>query len=140
MSIKGKFPVVNGKTQFGLHLMLDAYESNEANLNDMSRVFRFLRDLPKRIGMHILALPMVFEAPDTGTGFDTGGYTGIVVIAESHISIHTFPQKGFFTMDVYSCSDFSEQVDEILSHTKETFGFGKHELQIVKRGLEFPMG
>ncbi len=139
MSTPSKFPVVNGKAQFGLHLMLDAYEGDKEKLNDMARVFRFLRDLPARIGMHTLMPPVVLEAQDTGTGFDTGGYTGVVIIAESHISIHTFPDKGFFTMDVYSCSDFASEVDEIMNYTKETFGFGKHELQIVKRGLEFPM-
>ena len=139
MSTPGKFPVVNGKAQFGLHLMLDAYEADKEKLNDMARVFRFLRDLPARIGMHTLMPPVVLEATDTGTGFDTGGYTGVVIIAESHISIHTFPDKGFFTMDVYSCSDFESQIEEIMAYTKETFGFGKHELQIVKRGLEFPM-
>lgn len=106
MSTPGKFPVVNGKAQFGLHLMLDAYEGDKEKLNDMARVFRFLRDLPPRIGMHILMPPVVLEASDMGTGFDTGGYTGVVIIAESHISIHTFPGKGFFTMDVYSCSNF----------------------------------
>jgi S-adenosylmethionine decarboxylase len=139
MSTPGKFPVVNGTAQFGLHLMLDAYEADHDKLSDMARVFRFLRDLPPRIGMNALTPPMVLEATDTGTGFDTGGYTGVVIIAESHISIHTFPDKDFFTMDVYSCSDFADQVDEIMAYTKETFGFGKHELQIVKRGLEFPM-
>lgn len=139
MSTPGKFPVVNGKAQFGLHLMLDAYEADKEKLNEMARVFRFLRDLPPRIGMNTLMPPVVLEALDTGTGFDTGGYTGMVVIAESHVSIHTFPDKRFFSMDVYSCSDFAEQIDEIMAYTKETFGFGKHELQIVKRGLEFPM-
>lgn len=139
MSIPSKFPVVNGKAQFGLHLMLDAYGADKEKLNDMARVFRFLRDLPPQIGMNALTPPIVLEAVDTGTGFDPGGYTGVVIIAESHISIHTFPDKGFFTMDVYSCSDFASEVDEIMNYTKETFGFGKHELQIVKRGLEFPM-
>ncbi|MCS7092405.1 MAG: S-adenosylmethionine decarboxylase, partial [Patescibacteria group bacterium] len=77
---------------FGMHLMLDAYGSNPEPLNDMRTVFRFLDELPAKIGMHKLAAPFVVDAKETATGKDPGGVTGFVLIAESHISIHTFPK------------------------------------------------
>lgn len=134
-----KFPIHDGVTTFGLHLMLDAYGANTEALGDMKRVFQFLHDLPDMIGMKKLGLPVVYNAEATETGFDPGGITGFVVIAESHIAIHTFADRGFFTMDVYSCSDFTDQIDTLLAHTKETFGMGEHELQVVKRGTKYPM-
>ena len=139
MSELKRFPVENGKTQFGMHFMLDAYEADRESLADMKKVFKFLFELPDLIGMHRLGLPHVVNADETASGFDPGGITGVTLIAESHISIHTFPERGFFTMDLYSCSNFNEEVPVIMEYAKKMFGFGKHELQIVKRGLEYPV-
>jgi len=124
---------------FGMHLMLDAYGANEEPLNDMRTVYRFLDVLPSKIGMHKLANPIVVDALPTNSGKDPGGVTGFVLIAESHISIHTFPRRKFFTLDLYSCNNFDQDVDTILSFIKETFGFEEKELRVVKRGLKYPM-
>lgn len=134
-----RFPNNGDTTQFGLHMMLDAYEADEEKLADMKRVFRFLYQLPDMIGMHRLGLPNVVNADETATGFDPGGITGITLIAESHISIHTFPKRGFFTMDLYSCSNFEQDIETILEFARTNFGFKDHELQVVKRGLKYPL-
>lgn len=133
------FPVQGDNTQqFGLHLMLDAYQADQEKLGDMKRIFGFLYALPDMIGMHRLGLPQVIDADQTASGFDPGGITGFTLIQESHISIHTFPKRGFFTMDLYSCSDFSDQVETILKFAEEQFGFQDHELQLVQRGTRYP--
>lgn len=133
-----QFEEIDNKTTFGLHFMLDAYESNREKLDDMKRVFTFLNTLPDIIGMHKLSTPIVINADETEAGKDPGGITGFVLIAESHISIHTFPKRGFFTMDLYSCNNFEEEVQKVMDYTQEMFGFGKHQLQVVKRGTEYP--
>lgn len=135
----GQFPIENDKTTFGLHLMLDAYESDVQKLDDMKLVFKFLNELPDVIGMHKLSAPIVVNADETDSGKDPGGITGFVLIAESHISIHTFVKRGFFTLDVYSCSNFEDQIPTLMDYIQKTFTFGKHSLQAVKRGLEYPM-
>jgi len=124
---------------FGMHLMLDAYGANPAPLDDMRTVYRFLDSLPGKIGMHKLMNPIVVDALPTDTGKDPGGVTGFVLIAESHISIHTFPRRKFFTLDLYSCNNFDKEVDTVLSFIQEVFGFTKKELRVVKRGLKYPM-
>lgn len=133
------FPVSKGKTTFGLHLMLDAYEVDPKLLGDMKRVFRFLNDLPEKIGMKKLTAPMVIDADASATGHDPGGITGTVIIAESHISIHTFANRGFFTMDLYSCTDFEEEISRVLEYTKKMFPYKEHELNIVTRGQKYPI-
>lgn len=137
----GKVSAKNKKntTNFGMHLMLDAYDADPESLNDMRIVFRFLDELPGKIGMHKLAAPFVVDAKETNTGKDPGGVTGFVLIAESHISIHTFPKRGFFTLDLYSCNNFDKDVDQVLQVIKETFGYKRKELRIVKRGLRYPL-
>lgn len=133
------FPENNSETTFGMHLMLDAYESDPVRLDDMKLVFKFLDTAPEVVGMHKISSPIVVNADESAKGKDPGGITGFVLIAESHISIHTFPKRGFFTLDVYSCNNFEDQVDKLMAYIKETFGYGEHELQIVRRGLKYPV-
>lgn len=42
-------------------------------------------------------------------GKDPGGFSGFVIIQESHISIHTFAKRGFATVDLYSCKNFEPE-------------------------------
>lgn len=135
-----QFPVKNSKTTFGMHLMLDAYKVPKKPLDHMKLIYKFLFELPGVIGMTKLMNPMVVDADlSVKTDKDPGGISGFVMINESHVAVHTFPDKGFLTMDVYSCNNFESEVDKLMKYTKKTFPFKQHELQVVKRGLEFPM-
>ncbi|MEO8580959.1 MAG: S-adenosylmethionine decarboxylase [Patescibacteria group bacterium] len=140
MNILSKaFPTEGGQTTFGLHLMLDAYGVDPSKLSDMKLIFKYLNDLPKIIDMKKLTTPYVVDCDATESGKDPGGISGFVMIAESHISIHTFAKRGFFTMDCYSCNNFEEEVEELLAYTKQIFPYTDSELQVVKRGLKYPV-
>jgi len=130
---------LGGKSQspFGMHMMLDAYDAPFKQLDDMKIVYKFLYNLPDMIGMSRLTTPMVVNAEESATGKDPGGISGFVMINESHISIHTFAKKGFFTFDLYSCNEFNDQVETILKYIKKNFPYRREELQIVKRGLKY---
>lgn len=134
-----QFPIEGNQTTFGLHLMLDAYNVDPEKLADMKRVFAYLNDLPGIISMKKLTTPYVVDADATASGKDPGGISGFVMIAESHISIHTFANKGFFTMDCYSCNDFEQEIDALLEYTKKIFPYTESELNVVKRGLKYPI-
>ncbi len=117
----------------GPHLMLDCYECEENPLNSMDKVYEFLDKLPSEVGMHKLTRPYVFHYKDCEK--IEQGITGFVIIAESHISIHTYPNKKYFTMDVYSCKSFD--VDKVIKMARDFFGVGKLEKQFVERGMLF---
>ena len=121
---------------FGIHLTLDGYGVSETKLFDMKRVFKVLDDLPYMLNMKKLTTPYVVDAPPV-TPKDQGGISGFVMIAESHISIHTFPDKGFLTADVYSCKAFD--TEKALEFFKKNFDLQDMEVNIIKRGLKFPM-
>lgn len=121
---------------FGEHLMIDGYGGSCEKLNDKGLVFNLLNELPEKIGMHKLAEPVVYFAPDNNKK-DPGGWSGFVVIAESHISIHTFPTKGFISADVYSCKNGLD-IDFIINSFKEAFDLKKIEQNFIERGLEYP--
>lgn len=119
---------------FGLHLTIDAYGGSEEKLYDMRHVFAVLDKLPAHLGMHKIITPYVIDAPAT-TSKDQGGISGFVMIAESHISIHTFPDKGFLTADVYSCRAFD--VEKTVQYFKKAFDLQEVELQVIRRGMRF---
>lgn len=122
---------------FGEHLMIDGYGGDFNKLNDKDLVCRILDQLPKEIGMVKLSEPVVYFAPDNNKN-DPGGWSGIVVIEESHISIHTFPKKGFLSADVYSCKNGMDK-DFIINYFKQTFNLQETETNFVKRGTKYPV-
>ena len=75
---------------FGVHLTLDGYGGCQHLLGDGKHVLACLNELPERLGMHKIAEPSLVEMGDLSPK-DPGGVSGFVMIAESHISIHTFP-------------------------------------------------
>ena len=123
--------------QFGEHLMIDGYGGNALLLDNQEVVTRVLKELPERLEMHTLTEPAVVSAPDNGIK-DPGGWSGFVIIAESHISIHTFPKRGFVSADVYTCRNGMD-VATITAYFKETFKLADIETNFVKRGTRYPM-
>lgn len=122
---------------FGEHLTLDCYGGDPEKLNDRDIVQRILDELPNILGMNKLAEPQVYFAPDT-FGKDPGGWSGFVVVAESHISIHTFPARKFLSADVYSCKSGMECL-AIENYFKEKFGIQEIETNFIKRGTKYPV-
>lgn len=120
---------------FGKHLTLDAYNCDYTALNSMEEIFTFLDKLPEQIGMHKIITPYVIKCAGNDLK-DCGGISGFVMIAESHISIHTFPTKKYLTMDLYSCNLFDHQ--KVITIVKNTFKYQSLEKHILKRGLKFP--
>ena len=123
--------------QFGEHVTIDGYGGEPELLNDQKIVSFVLSDLPKKLGMKTLSVPMVISAPDNGMK-DPGGWSGFVIIAESHISIHTFPKRRFISADVYTCKN-SVDVQKIITYFTETFKLSDVETNLIKRGTKYPV-
>lgn len=123
-------------TNFGVHLTLDGYMGDAAKLNDFRLIYKILDKLPTKLGMHKLMPPYVVIAPANDKK-DPGGISGFVMIAESHISIHTFPGKKFVSIDVYTCQD-KLAAQRIINYFKQIFDLQEVETNIIKRGLKFP--
>jgi S-adenosylmethionine decarboxylase len=119
---------------FGPHLMLDGYGCDRARLQDLNLVYRILDELPARIGMTKIMPPYVFKY--SGLRPEDWGLSGFVLIAESHISIHTFPDKNFISVDIFSCKPFDSEF--AAGYFKRSFGMEKVECTVLDRGTEFP--
>lgn len=137
MPIRGVSMVYNEATMhFGEHLTIDGYRGEREKLNDKRLVLRCLQELPEKIGMRILGEPHVYPAPGND-GKDPGGWSGFVIIIESHISIHTFPDRRFVSIDVYSCKNGMD-TDFISNYFSQAFGLKDLEKNFIKRGTRYP--
>jgi len=128
---------VHGKTMnFGVHLTIDGYGGNPEKLNDGKLVFKCLDELPEKIGMQKIFGPEVLECGSFNEK-DSGGHSGFVMIAESHISCHTFPFRKFVSIDVYTCKNEMDK-DFVIDYFKKAFSLEEVEINYIERGTQFP--
>jgi len=126
-----------GGGHFGEHFMIDAYGGSREKLMDRELVQQCLSELPERLGMRKLAEPTVHWAAPNGIR-DPGGWSGVVLIMESHISIHTFPARRFASIDVYTCRN-GLPTAEIEAYFRAVFGFEELETNFFERGKKYPL-
>ena len=119
---------------FGPHLIIDLKNCNKEKLSDIDLVRDILTHLPEKIGMTRISEPQVFYYK--GDIPEDHGVTGTVVLAESHCSIHTFQDKGYCFVDIFSCKPFD--TDKALREIKETFKAKECDYQVILRGRDFP--
>jgi S-adenosylmethionine decarboxylase len=119
---------------FGPHLTLDLSKCNKDRLSNYSFIFKLLNELPEIIGMTKITQPYVF--PYSGLIPKDKGITGIVIIAESHISIHTFEEKDYAFIDIFSCKYFD--IEKTKQYFIDAFEAKTHIVNVIERGLDFP--
>jgi len=121
---------------FGPHLMLDLQKCDPNTLSDQSLVYDILCNLPTKVGMTKMTLPYVCKWMDK---FGTKeGISGFVMIAESHISIHTFPDQDYVFIDLFSCRGFD--IEKAITMLKNAFGAQVMHQNLVMRGPGFDRG
>jgi S-adenosylmethionine decarboxylase len=119
---------------YGPHLMLDLNDCDSAILDDLEACFRLLNELPEKIGMTKITQPYVFRY--CGSVPEDEGITGVTIIAESHISLHTYPKKNFVFVDIFSCKPFD--VEGARDHVVQFFQSKSPTIHIQERGVAFP--
>jgi S-adenosylmethionine decarboxylase len=123
--------------RFGLHLTLDGYRGTPARLADVEVVRVWLDQMPDMLGMVKLTRPCLVEV-GARNWKDPGGITGFVLIAQSHLSVHTFPRRRFVSADIFTCQDQLD-VDRIRQSLISTFGLGEIESHLIPRGVRYPL-
>jgi len=119
---------------FGPHLTFDLEDCPHDRLSNLDIHFKFLNELPELLGMTKITQPYVF--PYLGLVPEDKGITGVVIIAESHCSIHSFEMKGHSFIDIFSCKPFD--LDIVEPFIQELFQPAKLTKNLVQRGINFP--
>ena len=113
----------------GKHCILELYGCDGAKLDDESFLRTTITNAAQRAGATLLQL--------ITHRFDPQGVTGLALLAESHISIHTWPESGYAAVDVFTCGDHT--MPERACHVLRTaLGASDHKLTSFRR--ETPMG
>ncbi len=115
-----------------MHLAIDGYGATPSKLWDVGLFRRFLSDYPTALGMTKLCEPKVltYHAPNA----EDSGISGFVIIAESHISFHTFPNRQYVNIDVFSCRSFDSE--RAIRDVKDLLSLKEVRTWILDRGLE----
>lgn len=90
------FIVRDGKEYAGTHLIIDLWGAQR--LDDLELMENTLREAVEKAGATLLHIHLHHFTPN-------GGISGVAVLAESHISVHSWPERDFAAFDVFMCGD-----------------------------------
>ncbi len=112
-----------------VHLMIELYSCDRALLSNESLVRRVLNEYPGRIDMDKVSPVHLYDI-ETSNPLDAG-LSGFVVIAQSHVSLHAWPEYGEVDIDICSCKEFSQE--DAIAFAKEMFQSDDIETHFVIR-------
>jgi len=113
-----------------VHLMLELYGCDRHILSDESLVKSVLDEYPAHVEMEKVS-PVHLYQIETSNPLDAG-LSGFVVIAQSHISLHAWPEYGEVDIDICSCKEFSQE--DAIAFAKQMFQTDDVEAHFVVRG------
>lgn len=112
-----------------VHLMLELYKIEREILSNEPLMRRVLDEYPSRIGMEKVSPVHLYDI-ETSNPLDAG-LSGFVVIAQSHVSLHAWPEYGEVDIDICSCKEFSQE--DAIAFAKEIFRTDDVEAHFVVR-------
>ncbi len=110
----------------GRHLLLELFDCDLDAINNLEAVKQTLVEAARRAQATIV--DVVFHE------FNPFGISGVVVIAESHLSIHTWPEYRYAAVDIFSCGD-TLQPDVAAHYLVAQFGAERTSMVEMQRGL-----
>jgi S-adenosylmethionine decarboxylase len=85
------------RRSLGVEWVIDAEGCSPAALRDLSKIEGAIDQIVRALSLHPVETPLVHRFPGEG------GITALVLLAESHLTIHTFPELRAATLNVYCC-------------------------------------
>lgn len=110
----------------GKHLLIELQDCDREVLNDLGYLREALMEAAVECGATVLG--------ESFHPFNPQGVSGVVVIAESHLSIHTWPEYGYAAADIFTCGD-SVQPEKAAEVLIDRLGAKNHSVIEIQRGL-----
>lgn len=110
----------------GRHLLLELFDCDPEAINSLDIVKTAMVEAAKRAQATIV--DVVFHE------FNPHGVSGVVVIAESHLAIHTWPEYGYAAVDVFSCGD-TLQPEVAADYLVKQLGAKRASVVELRRGV-----
>ena len=120
---KDHFVIRDGVRFAGTHLILDLWGADR--LDDQDHIERALRQIVEKAKATLLHIHLHRFTPN-------GGISGVAVLAESHISVHTWPERGYAAFDVFMCGN--AQPERSVEVLRQMFSPGRVDVKTYLRG------
>ena len=117
-----------------MHITIDGFGGDREMLASVDMIRDLLDRYPGEIEMTKISQPQVWRY--VGDKPEDWGVSGFVLIAESHITIHTFVEHEQVWVDIFSCKAFD--ATKAVQDIKKAFGLRDVTTRILERGLEYP--
>lgn len=109
----------------GRHVIAELWGCDVETLNDLQVIERIMVSAALKAGAEVREVAFHKFVPH--------GVSGVVIISESHLTIHSFPEHGYASIDVYTCG---ERIDPNIACDYITFRLGA----VKRESIEFPRG
>lgn len=113
----------------GTHTILEMYDCPAEVIDDLELVRQAVRDAARAARSTLLH--------ESAHSFEPQGVTALGLLAESHISVHTWPELGYAAADVFTCGEHARPHDACESLVR-SLRAGRHEIKELARGVEAP--
>ncbi|HKK83282.1 MAG TPA: adenosylmethionine decarboxylase [Atribacterota bacterium] len=115
----------------GNHLLVELYECDSKKLNDLGKLEMVLKEAVRISGATALKASFHQFAPQ--------GVSGVIIIAESHFTIHTWPEYGYAALDIFTCGH-SVDSQKALDYIEKELNVKTVSVTEMRRGnIRFPM-
>jgi S-adenosylmethionine decarboxylase len=111
------------QNSLGIHLIADFWFGKK--IEDPKELKKILIEAAKKSGN----VPLKFSYHK----FNPHGLTGVLLLAESHIAFHSWPEFGYLAIDIFSCGK-NAKPEEALKYLKKVLKPNKIEVSVIKRG------
>ncbi|NLS44308.1 MAG: S-adenosylmethionine decarboxylase proenzyme [Firmicutes bacterium] len=110
----------------GCHILIEACDCDPGILNNIEAVKETMINAALQAGAEVCNVAFHKFSPQ--------GVSGVVVISESHLSVHTWPEFGYAAIDVFTCGDTVDPLTAV-EHIREKFKARRALVSEVKRGI-----
>ena len=110
----------------GKHLLLELKDCDKEVLNDLDFLKSLLLAAASEVGATVLG--------ESFHQFNPHGVSGVVIIAESHLFIHTWPELGYAAVDIFTCGN-SVQPEKAAQKLIRELGAKSHSILEIQRGI-----
>ena len=110
---------------YGRHVTMDLREVAFEKLNDLQFLKEAMLEAATRCGATVVGESFIQFSPQ--------GVTGVLVLSESHLSIHTYPEEGFAAIDCYTCG-YTVDPEVACDHMKAILGGRVAGYRALRRG------
>ena len=113
------------KDDLGHHLLFDCYGCRAPVLSDLAAVRELLGSAARTFGLTVIAEEFHQYQPQ--------GVSGVLILAESHLAVHTWPERGFAAVDLFTCGTRPDAA-RLADHLRSALGAERVEFRQIARG------